>query len=336
MEPHGTTTKDHEWAQQPTVVVGAAAARSAAPAPGLTLDEPELSSDGDDEDEADLSVPERLGRFLVLRRLGTGGMGTVLEAYDETLDRKVAVKRLHRDASGDAGEHHRQRLLREAQALARLSHPNVVQVYDVGEHEGRFYIAMELVEGQTLWEWQKLPRPWTEVLHAYMGAGAGLAAAHEQGIVHRDFKPTNCIIDAQGRVKVLDFGLARGVDDMLDEPADEVPTPGRAARAVVKAYCARAAKALNLTTDELRTKLQGGTSLGAVADAAGVDRQVVVDAIVAAAKEVDLSVPLVVRLEGTNVNEGKKIIAESGLDVVPADDLDDAAQKIVAAVKKAA
>jgi len=214
MEPHGRTKTD--------LALGPALALDRDGASRGREDEPdELADESADED---LSMPERLGRFMVLRRLGIGGMGTVLEAYDETLDRKVAVKRLHRDTSGEAGEHHRQRLLREAQALARLSHTNVVQVYDAGEEDGRLYIAMELVEGQTLWEWQKTPRPWPEHVRAYMGAGAGLAAAHEQGVVHRDFKPTNCIIDAQGRVKVLDFGLARGVDDLLDEPAVGVRT----------------------------------------------------------------------------------------------------------------
>jgi serine/threonine protein kinase/tetratricopeptide (TPR) repeat protein len=233
MEPHGTTKSDHgqdhdrdrDWALRPTVADDAGGSGRRSRLREVEREpEPEDSDDGSDEG---LPVPERLGRFVVLRKLGHGGMGTVLEAYDETLDRKVAVKQLHRDSSGEAGEHHRQRLLREAQALARLSHPNVVQVYDAGEQQGRLYIAMELVAGQTLWEWQKTPHAWAECLRAYMGAGAGLAAAHDQGIVHRDFKPTNCIIDAQGRVKVLDFGLARGVDDIVDEGEAAVPTLDR-------------------------------------------------------------------------------------------------------------
>jgi serine/threonine protein kinase/tetratricopeptide (TPR) repeat protein len=226
MEPQGRTKLDVDWAQQSTLAVEDGAAARHGARRGLRDGEPgdDEPDDEPDDDDGDRSVPERLGRFLVLRKLGSGGMGTVLEAYDETLDRKVAVKRLHRDTSGETGHHHRQRLLREAQALARLSHPNVVQVYDAGEHDGRLYIAMELCEGQTLWEWQKTPRAWAEHVRAYLGAGAGLAAAHAQGIVHRDFKPTNCIIDAQGRVKVLDFGLARGVDDVVDEPAIAVAT----------------------------------------------------------------------------------------------------------------
>jgi len=114
-------------------------------------------------------------------------------------------------------------LLREAQALARLSHPNVVHVYDAGEQDGRLFIAMELVAGQTLWSWQESPRTWSDCLRVYTEAARGLAAAHAEGIVHRDFKPANCIIDGKGHVKVLDFGLARGVDD-VDE-IDELRVP---------------------------------------------------------------------------------------------------------------
>jgi len=168
------------------------------------------SPSGDDHDPLEeRAIPTRLGRFQIVGRLGQGAMGTVLEGYDVTLDRRVAIKLLN----AGSGSHHYKRLLREAQALARLSHPNVVGVYDAGEDAGRFYIAMERVEGQTLWDWQKTPRPWSDCLRVYLEAGRGLAAVHAEGIVHRDFKPANCIIDAQGRAKVLDFGLARGVDD---------------------------------------------------------------------------------------------------------------------------
>jgi tetratricopeptide (TPR) repeat protein len=147
------------------------------------------------------------GRYLVLGPLGRGGMGTVLEAFDPTLDRKVAIKLLHTDVN----ERHAQRLIREAQALARLSHPNVVQVYEAGWIEGRAFVAMELVRGRTLLEWaRQAPRPgWKACVELYLQAGAGLAAAHARGLVHRDFKPTNAIVDDEGRVRVLDFGLAR-------------------------------------------------------------------------------------------------------------------------------
>ncbi len=204
MKP-GATKTDDDWVFEPTRAEPPDEA-PATPLRGL------LRESSDDDDDLP-PLPERLGRFQVVRRLGQGAMGMVFEGYDETLDRKVAVKQLR----AGSGAHHYQRLLREAQALARLSHPNVVGVYDAGEYEGHFYIAMELVDGQTLWDWQQTPRPWPDCLRVYVEAGRGLAAVHDEGIVHRDFKPANCIIDAQGRAKVLDFGLARGVDD------DEVP-----------------------------------------------------------------------------------------------------------------
>ncbi|WP_266215879.1 protein kinase domain-containing protein [Paraliomyxa miuraensis] len=150
---------------------------------------------------------QRIGRYLVHGTLGQGGMGKVLRAHDETLGRDVALKVLHDGRGGKQG----QRLLREAQALAQLAHPNVVRVYDVSEVDGRLCMAMELVRGTSLDRWQRRPRSWTEVLQVYLQAGRGLVAAHAQGLVHRDFKPANCILDEQGLVKVLDFGLARGV-----------------------------------------------------------------------------------------------------------------------------
>jgi eukaryotic-like serine/threonine-protein kinase len=157
------------------------------------------------ESEPSPSVGDRLGRYHVLRRLGAGAMGTVVEAYDEMLDRRVAIKLLHERRRG----RQERRLLREAQALARLSHPHVVQVYEVGEAAGQLFIAMELVVGQPFDQWQRQPRRWRETVQAYTQAARGLAAAHAQGLVHRDFKPSNCIIDEHGHVKVLDFGLAR-------------------------------------------------------------------------------------------------------------------------------
>ncbi len=161
------------------------------------------------------TTPSRFGRYLTLGPLGRGGMGTVLEAFDPTLDRKVAIKLLHTDVN----EHHAQRLIREAQALARLSHPNVVQVYEAGWIEGRAFVAMELVRGRTLQQWARQePGPgWKACVEVYLQAGAGLAAAHAQGLVHRDFKPTNAIVDDEGRVRVLDFGLARRAESSEDE-----------------------------------------------------------------------------------------------------------------------
>jgi tetratricopeptide (TPR) repeat protein len=155
----------------------------------------------------DAALPERLGRYHVLERLGAGGMGVVVAAYDPELDRKVAIKLIH---AGRDDEEARARLLREAQAMARLAHPNVVAVHDVGVFAGQVFVAMEFVRGETLGGWlQRQPRSWSEVLAVFVSAGRGLAAAHEAGLVHRDFKPDNVLISAAGRVQVTDFGLAR-------------------------------------------------------------------------------------------------------------------------------
>ena len=130
----------------------------------------------------------RLGRFTVLRRLGVGGMGEVFAAYDEELDRKVAVKLLKPQRGDDGRE--RGRLLREAQAMARLSDPNVAQIYDVGVYAGQVFVAMEYIDGPTLGAWQQqADRGVAEVLGVYLQAGRGLQAAHAAGLVHRDFKP---------------------------------------------------------------------------------------------------------------------------------------------------
>jgi hypothetical protein len=174
------------------------------------------TADGRDRSsEVDDGVPPvRVGRFVIVRQLGSGGMGVVYAAYDEQLDRKVAVKVLLRRLSSVA----RERVAREARAMAKLAHPNVVHVYDVGDDEGVIYIAMEFVEGETLGAWEReQSRTWREVLAAYRQAGRGLAAAHAAGLVHRDFKPHNVMVKAghgsQPEVKVLDFGLARQRDD---------------------------------------------------------------------------------------------------------------------------
>jgi serine/threonine-protein kinase len=152
------------------------------------------------------------GRYMIFEQLGQGGMGVVLAAYDTRLDRRVALKLLRSrddvDTTASAGE---ARLVREAQAMARLSHPHVVAVYDAGTvEEGSLFIAMEYVEGQTLRKWrEQQPRTWREVLDAYLAAGRGLAAAHAAGLIHRDFKPDNVLVGKDGRIRVTDFGLAR-------------------------------------------------------------------------------------------------------------------------------
>ena len=148
-----------------------------------------------------------IGRYVLLEKLGAGGMGEVFAAYDPQLDRKVAVKLLRSGTvSADEG---RARLLREAQAMARLSHQNVVAVHDVGTWEDRVFVTMEFVEGETLSEHLRGAPPWHDVLRLFLGAGQGLGAAHKAGLVHRDFKPDNVLVDATGRALVVDFGLAR-------------------------------------------------------------------------------------------------------------------------------
>jgi len=157
----------------------------------------------------------QIGRYLLLKLLGEGGMGLVYEAYDPDLDRRVALKLLRPDARADP-ETSRARLLREAQAMARVSHPNVLPVFDVGLSDGQVFIAMELVEGETLGEWsQSAPRTWQQLLDHFLAAGQGLLAAHQAGLVHRDFKPANVLISRDGRVRVTDFGLAL---QMMGEP----------------------------------------------------------------------------------------------------------------------
>ncbi len=170
---------------------------------------------GDRERRPDRPVTDRLdrlgpgatlGRYVVLEKIGAGGMGVVYAAYDRELGRKVALKVLH----GRGDDLSRQRLVREAQAMAKLAHPNVVTVHDVGEHEGHTFIAMEFIEGQSLDRWLAgAPRDWREIVGVFLQAGRGLAAAHRAGLVHRDFKPGNVLVGRDGRVRVVDFGLAR-------------------------------------------------------------------------------------------------------------------------------
>ncbi|MCY1013942.1 protein kinase [Nannocystis pusilla] len=152
--------------------------------------------------------PLRIGRFTVLGQVGRGAMGVVYACYDDLLDRKVAVKLLKHTAAGDPSA--AQVRLREAQALARLDHPDVVKIHDVGTFEDRVYLAMEFVDGQTLGAWlTAAPRTWQEILAVVIAAGEGLAAAHAKGLVHRDIKPDNIMVGGDGRVRLMDFGLAR-------------------------------------------------------------------------------------------------------------------------------
>src|SRR5687768_3013531 len=156
------------------------------------------SSPGDD--------PKRIARYRIESRLGSGGMGTVYVAHDPELDRRVALKLVHPELSRlDAVE----RLLQEGRTLARLTHPNIVGVYDAGTDGDRVYIAMELVDGETLTEWlDSAPRNWRELVTMFVAIARGLAAAHLTGVVHRDVKPDNVLVARNGEPKVVDFGLA--------------------------------------------------------------------------------------------------------------------------------
>jgi tetratricopeptide (TPR) repeat protein len=159
------------------------------------------------ETELPAGTEAEIGRYVIKRLVGSGGMGVVFAAHDPELDRAVAIKVT--EASGDsaaAGP------VREAQAMARLSHPNVVQVYEVLHLGTRKAIVMELVDGEELSAWQtREQRPWRDIVEVYVQASRGLAAAHRAGIVHRDFKPSNVLVDKDGTVRVTDFGLARDV-----------------------------------------------------------------------------------------------------------------------------
>jgi len=157
----------------------------------------------------------KVGRYVIGERLGMGGMGVVYAARDPDLDREVAIKVLRSDLSRTDRDAAR-RIAREAQAMARISHPNVVNVHDVGTIGDQVFIAMERINGKTLRAWlAATPRTVAEILEMFIAAGRGLIAAHDAGIVHRDFKPDNVLVGDDGRARVTDFGLA--YDRRLDE-----------------------------------------------------------------------------------------------------------------------
>ncbi|MCA9698738.1 MAG: serine/threonine protein kinase [Myxococcales bacterium] len=173
-------------------------------------------------------IPEVIGRYRVRELAGFGAHAFIYAAWDEERERMVAIKLL-RD-TGMIRPDQRSRFLREAKALSRLDHPNVVHIYEVGVHEGRSFLAMELVEGRSLRAWQKeSPRSTNEILRAYLDAGRGLAAAHAAGLMHRDFKPDNVMVGDDGRVRVADFGLARSTRGTDSFQTIENMTPGLAA-----------------------------------------------------------------------------------------------------------
>jgi eukaryotic-like serine/threonine-protein kinase len=179
----------------------------------------------------------KISRFVLIEHIASGGMGEIYAAYDGQLDRKVAIKLLRPDLRASSSNA-RERLLREAQSLARVSHPNVVQVYEAGEAGDQVYVAMELLRGTPLHTWLEQyagdrDRHWRVILETFIAAGRGLAAVHAADLLHRDFKPANVLVGADGRVCVVDFGLARAAGDtQSSEPhAADVPAGGPAAMA---------------------------------------------------------------------------------------------------------
>jgi serine/threonine protein kinase len=185
--------------------------------------------------------PVRVGRYQIQGRIGAGGMGVVYRAHDPELVRDVAVKLLNTDATSTKDPATaRARLVREARAMARLAHPNVLHVYDVGTTDDGVFIAMELVEGKSLGSVCEADRPpWRQILRYYVDAGRGLAAAHAAGVIHRDFKPENVLVGTDERVRVGDFGLAGGPaalerstsqDSELDRDSDDLQVSGSLTR----------------------------------------------------------------------------------------------------------
>jgi eukaryotic-like serine/threonine-protein kinase len=167
----------------------------------------------------------RFGKYVLLRELGEGGMGVVHEAHDPDLERLVAVKLLHPKVHSDATEELGMRLLREARAMAKLSHPHVTAVYEASAVGDQLYIAMELVRGTTLKGWLEAePRTWREVLAMFLQAGDGLVAAHREALVHRDFKPSNVLVGEDHRARVADFGVARLDGALASGPGDGNPS----------------------------------------------------------------------------------------------------------------
>lgn len=201
--------------------------------PGEDATAQTLRRDSSDSiDRVPAAGAETIGRYVIQDVLGRGGMGLVYTAFDPVLNRKVAIKVLRaRPGKGSQSSAESTRLLREAQAMAQLSHPNVVPVYDFGVAGDDVYVAMALIAGTTLYDWVKQTRPgWREVLPVFFAAGRGLQAAHEAGLVHRDFKPTNVLLDEKLQPHVTDFGLARSLrstssDDTVSDSGFDLSQP---------------------------------------------------------------------------------------------------------------
>ena len=176
-------------------------------------------------------IAESIAHYRIIKKLGAGGMGEVYLALDTKLDRKVAIKVLRPDSLAE--ENLRKRLLREAQAAAKLDHPNICAVYDVNEADSFTFIVMQYIEGETLAEkMERQPLELSTALAIAEQAAEGLAEAHAHGIVHRDLKPQNLMITPRGQLKILDFGLAKEMrsSDSVDFEAPTatlLSTPGQ-------------------------------------------------------------------------------------------------------------
>jgi len=177
----------------------------------------------------DIAAGTAVGRYVLTRRIGAGGMGVVYAAADPELDREIAIKLLRADRLASQPDA-QGRIIREARAMARVSHPNVITVFDAGTVGAQVFIAMELVRGQSLRAWMvDHRRTAAEIVDTFSKAGRGLAAAHDAGLVHRDFKPDNVLVGDDGRVSVTDFGLALASDGSAPSPGDASMTATRIA-----------------------------------------------------------------------------------------------------------
>jgi len=203
-----------------------------------------------------------VGRYLILEPLGAGGMSAVYSAYDPELDRKDAIKLMNaRHWGADGGA----RLLREAQAMARLSHPNVAAVYDVGTLGDEVFMAMELVDGITLKEWLAAePRSWRQIVDIFVPVARGLVAAHEAGLIHRDIKPANILVDKRGRPRLVDFGVARAIEiiEPTDAPIDQALSDDDSRRTALDEPITRAGTAVGTPAYMAPEQRQGACPRG--------------------------------------------------------------------------
>jgi tRNA A-37 threonylcarbamoyl transferase component Bud32/tetratricopeptide (TPR) repeat protein len=193
-------------------------ARTGSPAPTLEGDEGDEADHAERYDVESLPRGTQLGRYVLLGRVSGRSSEVVYGAYDPDGDRKVGIKLFH--PGGEEAQATRLRLVQQAQALAKLAHPCVERIYEAGTYGPWVFLATEFVDGLDLRQWMEArdePFPWPEVLRVFREAGRGLAAAHKLGIVHRDFRPGNVILGKEGRLVVVDFGLAQAVEDEDDD-----------------------------------------------------------------------------------------------------------------------